>query len=63
MIAPNRRNRGKTQDCRKLRRNRRRWKAEKLFAWMHSLRRLVTRGRTMSRTSSASSTRMPLHAA
>jgi len=43
MIAPNRRNRSKSQDGRKLRRFRRRWKAERLFAWMHSFRRLVTR--------------------
>ena len=43
MIAPNRRNRSRTQDCRKLRRYRRRWKVERLFAWMHSFRRLVTR--------------------
>jgi transposase len=43
MIAPNRRNRSKSQDARKLRRYRRRWKVERLFAWMHSFRRLVTR--------------------
>jgi transposase len=43
MIAPNRRRRGKTQDGRKLRRYRRRWKVERLFAWMHNFRRLVTR--------------------
>ena len=43
MIAPNRRRRGKTQDGRKLRRYRRRWRVERLFAWMHSFRRLVTR--------------------
>jgi transposase len=43
MIAPNRRNRSRTQDGRKLRRYRRRWKVERLFAWMHSFRRLVTR--------------------
>ncbi len=41
-IAPNRRGRSKTQDGRKLRRYRRRWKVERLFAWMHSFRRLVT---------------------
>lgn len=43
LIAPNRRKRRKTQDGRKLRRYRRRWKVERLFAWMHSFRRLVTR--------------------
>jgi transposase len=44
MIAPNRRNRKqKTQDGRQLRRYRRRWKVERLFAWMHNFRRLVTR--------------------
>ena len=44
MIAPNRRNRiRKTQDGRQLRRYRRRWKVERLFAWMHNFRRLVTR--------------------
>lgn len=42
MIAPNRGNRGKTQDGRSLRRYRRRWKVERLFAWMHNFRRLVT---------------------
>ena len=43
MIAPNRRNRSKSQDARKLRRYHRRWKVERLFAWMHNFRRLVTR--------------------
>ena len=43
MIAPNRRNRGTTQDRRKLRRYKKRWKVERLFAWMHNFRRLVTR--------------------
>ena len=43
MIAPNRRSRGKTQDRRKLRRYKKRWKVERLFAWMHNFRRLVTR--------------------
>ena len=42
MIAPNRRNRGKTQDRRK-RRYQKRWKVERLFAWMHHFHRLVTR--------------------
>jgi transposase len=44
MIAPNRRRRRQaTQDGRPLRRYRRRWKVERLFAWMHNFRRLVTR--------------------
>lgn len=43
MIAPNRRRRGRTQDGRPLRRYRRRWKVERLFAWLHHYRRLVTR--------------------
>ena len=44
MISPNRANRKrKTQDGRPLRRYRRRWKVERLFAWMHNYRRLVTR--------------------
>jgi transposase len=43
LIAPNRRKRSKTQDGRKLRRYRKRWKIERLFAWLHTFRRLVTR--------------------
>lgn len=43
MIAPNRRNRRKTQDGRPLRRYRRRWHVERLFAWLHNFRRLVVR--------------------
>ena len=44
MIAPNRSNRVvRTQDGRGLRRYRRRWKIERLFAWFHNFRRLVTR--------------------
>jgi Transposase DDE domain len=35
LIAPNRQRRSQTQDGRKLRRYRRRWKVERLFAWMH----------------------------
>ena len=31
-----------TQDGRPLRRYRRRWKVERLFAWLHNYRRLVT---------------------
>ena len=46
LIAPHRRNRSKpvTQDGRALRRYRRRWKIERLFAWLHNFRRVVTRG-------------------
>jgi transposase len=44
LIAPNRSNRTvKTQDGRSLRRYRRRWKVERLFAWLHNFRRLVNR--------------------
>ena len=43
MIAPRRGGRRKTQDGRPLRRYRRRWKIERLFAWLHNFRRLVTR--------------------
>jgi len=43
LIAPNRRNRSKSQDGRQLRRYRRRWRVERLFAWLHNFRRLVTR--------------------
>ena len=45
MIAPHRRNRKKpkTQDGRKLRRYKRRWKIERLFAWLGNFRRLVAR--------------------
>lgn len=45
MIAPHRRNRSKpkTQDGRKLRRYKRRWKIERLFAWLGNFRRLVVR--------------------
>jgi transposase len=35
--------RSKTQDGRPLRRRRRRWKIERLFAWFHNFRRVVTR--------------------
>jgi transposase len=55
MIAPNRCNRGKTQDRRKLRRYKKRWKVERLFAWMHNFRRLVTRRESHIETSSHSS--------
>lgn len=44
MIAPHQVTRKRrTQDGRKLRRYRRRWKVERLFAWMLRFRRLVTR--------------------
>jgi transposase len=44
LIAPNRENRRiKTQDGRPLRRYRRRWKIERLFAWLQNFRRVVTR--------------------
>jgi transposase len=45
LIAPHKTNRvrGKTQDGRELRRYCRRWKIERLFAWLHNFRRLVTR--------------------
>ena len=44
LIAPHRRNRKvKTQDGRPLRRYRRRWKIERLFAWFQNFRRLVNR--------------------
>lgn len=44
-IAPHRRNRTKppTQDGRALRRAKRRWKVERLFAWLGTFRRLVGR--------------------
>ena len=43
MIAPNRENRSQTQDGRTLRRYRRRWVVERLFAWLQWFRSLVTR--------------------
>lgn len=45
MIAPHRTNRKKkkTQDGRKLRRYKRRWSIERLFAWLQNFRRLVVR--------------------
>jgi transposase len=44
MIAPPRNNRtGKIQDGRQLRRYRRRWHVERLFAWLMRFRRLITR--------------------
>jgi transposase len=45
MIAPHKSNRRKqhTQDGRTLRRYKKRWKAERLFAWLQNFRRLVVR--------------------
>ncbi len=43
MVAPNRQNRRPTQDKRKLRRYKRRYRVERLFAWLQNHRRLTTR--------------------
>ena len=45
LIAPHRANRKKaaTQDGRTLRRYRRRWKVERLWAWLQNFRRVATR--------------------
>jgi transposase len=45
LVAPHNPTRSKapTQDGRVLRRYRRRWNIERLFAWLHNSRRLVTR--------------------
>jgi len=44
LVAPHRSNRkNKTQDGRRLRLYRRRWKIERLFAWLQNFRRLVVR--------------------
>jgi len=45
LIAPHKSNRKKpqTQDGRAFRRYRRRWKVERLFAWLHNFRRVVIR--------------------
>ncbi|MGO9542237.1 MAG: IS5 family transposase [Terriglobales bacterium] len=44
LISPHRSNRRhRTQDLRRLRRYRRRWKIERLFAWLQNFRRLVVR--------------------
>jgi len=45
LIAPHRANRSKpaTQDGRRLRRYRRRWKVERLNAWLQNFRRIATR--------------------
>ena len=45
LIAPHKGNRKseRTQDGRVLRRYARRWRIERLFAWLHNFRRIVTR--------------------
>jgi transposase len=45
LIAPHKSNRKKpkTQDGRELRRYRRRWKVERLFAWLQNYRRVLVR--------------------
>ncbi|WP_422388873.1 transposase [Keguizhuia sedimenti] len=45
LIAPHKCNRVRpaTQDGRKLRRYKRRWKIERMFAWLNKFRRIVTR--------------------
>jgi len=43
MIAPNRARRSQTQDGRPLRRYVRRWKVERMFAWLFNFRRLIVR--------------------
>jgi len=44
LIAPHRSRRNtKTQDGRPLRRYKRRWKVERLFAWLQNFRRIVVR--------------------
>jgi transposase len=43
MVAPNRAGRKKSQDGRELRRYKRRWKVERLFAWIGNFKRTVVR--------------------
>jgi len=43
MISPNREGTRRTQDGRELRRYKRRWKIERMFAWLGFSRRLVVR--------------------
>ena len=45
LVAPHRKNRKKspTQDGRVLRRYKRRWKIERLFAWLSKFRKVITR--------------------
>jgi transposase len=57
LIAPHRRTRTqRTQDGRPLRRYRRRWKVERLFAWLQNFRRIVVRMSASPRTFSGCST-------
>jgi transposase len=50
LIAPNRRKRKRTQDGRPLRRYLRRWKVERLFAWLKNFRRISSRWNVMRST-------------
>jgi transposase len=43
LIAPNRQTHRQSQDLRKLRRYRRRWKVKRLISWLTQFRRIVTR--------------------
>ena len=43
LIAPNCRNRQKSQDRRSLRKYKRRWKVERFFAWLQSWRHITVR--------------------
>ena len=43
LIAPNRKNRQKSQDGRSLRKYKRRWKVERFFAWLQSWRHITVR--------------------
>ncbi len=43
LIAPNRKKRKKTQDGRALRKYRKRWKVERMFAWFHNFRHIRVR--------------------
>ncbi len=45
LISPHRNNRSRapTQDGRRLRRYRRRWKVERLFAWLNKFKRVIAR--------------------
>lgn len=43
LIAPKKKNSSRKQDGRKLRRYKRRWKIERLFAWLKRWRRIATR--------------------
>jgi len=43
LIAPKKSNSTRKQDGRKLRRYKRRWKVERLFAWLKRWRRIATR--------------------